>query len=278
MIIGAHVSIAGGIFKAPENAHEFGCEGFQIFTRSPQGGAAPILTDEILEKFFKNCKKFNQNEWVVHAPYYINFANPEKRIRENSVRIITEELNRSNVIKATHLMFHTGSARGSTREEGLKFAVDGIKRVLHDYEGNTHLLIEISAGAGEVIGDTFEEIAHIIDEVGHPKLGVCFDTQHAFASGYDLRNEEAVKNTFLQFDKIIGLSKLKMSHCNDSKIELGGHKDRHEHLGKGCIGEEGFAALLKNKDLAHVSWYCETEYDLIKEDVALLKDIRKKQA
>lgn len=278
MLIGAHVSMAGGIFKAPENAHEFGCEAFQIFSRSPQGGPAPKLTDEILEKFFANCKEFDQKEWVVHAPYYINFANPEKRIRDNSIRIITEELARSNTLQAAHLMFHTGSAKGSTREEGLKFAVAGISKVLENYEGETNLLIEISAGAGEVIGDTFEEIAHLLYEIKHPKLAVCFDTQHAFASGYDISTAEAVENTFDQFDKIIGLEKLKMSHCNDSKIELGGRKDRHEHLGKGLIGEDGFAALLGSKKLSHVNWYCETEYDFIKDDIALLKEIRKKQA
>ncbi len=274
MLLGCHVSTAGGIMNAPLNAAKVGAEAFQCFSRSPQGGPAPALTEESLAAFFANCKDNNMKEWVLHAPYYINFASAEGRTRGNSIRIIREELERGTLLHAKYVMFHPGSAKDGDRGEGLAHVVDGLKKVLDGYDGTTQLLVEISAGAGQVIGDTFEEVAAILDGVGHPEMGVCFDTAHAFASGYDLRDAEHVKETFKKFDKIIGLERLKMSHCNDSKIELGGRKDRHEHIGKGFIGRAGFEALLHEPKIAHLNWFLETEPEGVVEDLAILKEIR----
>ena len=278
MYFGAHVSVAGGLQNGPVNAGELGCEVFQFFSRSPQGGPAPKLTPEIVEAFHTNCKAHDIKEWVIHAPYYINFANAEDRIRKNSIRIVREELERGSVLGAKYVMFHPGSAKEVGEEKGQQYVIDGIKEIYEKYEGTTELLIEISAGAGAVIGDRFEEVATLLGGVDHPKLGISFDTAHAFASGYDLRTEETVNQTFSEFDKIIGLSKLKMSHCNDSKVELGARKDRHEHLGKGFIGLDGFKAIVNHPKLAHMNLYLETEPDEFrKEDLALLKDMRAKK-
>lgn len=274
MYFGAHVSASGGIQNAPINAGKLGCEIFQFFSRSPQGGPAPKLTPEIVNEFKTNCAENNIKEWVIHAPYYINFANAEARIRNNSIRIIREELERGTVLGAKYVMFHPGSAKDVGEEQGQKYVIDGIKQVYEKYTGTTELLIEISAGAGAVIGDTFEEIKALLDGVGNPKLGVCFDTAHAFASGYDLRTAEAVDQTFTKFDTLIGLSRLKMSHCNDSKVDLGARKDRHEHLGKGFIGLDGFKAIIAYPKLAHLNLILETDPDLVHEDLALLKEFR----
>lgn len=283
MLIGAHVSIAGGIFNAPGNAHAFGCECFQMFTRSPQGGPAPKLTPEILVDFAAAVKKYNLQEWVVHAPYYINFASDKAVLRKNSARLVREELERASLLKAAYIMFHPGSAKTVGASEGIKLTIDGCRHVLDGYNGHAQLLLEISAGAGEIIGDTFEEVGEILagvtaDNSLPQKMGICFDTQHAFGSGYDLRDTEAVEKTFSRFDKLIGLKNLKMSHCNDSKIALGGHKDRHEHLGDGLIGKNGFTALIKylqsKPKLAHLNLYCETEYDKVRNDIQLLKKLR----
>ncbi len=273
MLLGAHVSIAGGIIKAPKNAATLGCEVFQMFTRSPQGGPAQKLTPEIIKDFLVACKENQQKEWVVHTPYYINLASPTEKTRKNSVRIIREELERASLIQATYVMAHMGSSKGISKKQGLGYVIKGIKEILDGYKGSAQFLIEISAGAGEVIGDTFEEIAYILDHVSN-EVGVCFDTQHAFGSGYDLRTKDAVANTFDQFDKIIGLDKLKMSHCNDSKVALGDHKDRHEHIGKGHIGLPGFKAIIGEKRLGKVNLYLETEPDEQKSDLELLKTIR----
>ena len=275
MYFGAHVSVAGGLQNAPVNAGALGCEVFQFFSRSPQGGPAPKLTDEMVSAFQAGCKEYHLKEWVIHAPYYINFANAEERIRKNSIRIIREELERGSVLGAKYVMFHPGSAKDVGETKGQEYVINGIKEIYEKYSGTTELLIEISAGAGAVIGDTFDEVAALLEGVGEKKLGVCFDTAHAFASGYDLRTKEAVDATFKEFDKQIGLSRLKMSHCNDSKVELGARKDRHEHLGKGFIGLDGFKAIVNHPKLAHMNLYLETEPDALREeDMAHLKKMR----
>jgi deoxyribonuclease-4 len=274
MLFGAHVSIAGGIQHAPENAAAIGCEVFQCFTRSPQGGPAPKLTPDVVDAFQTNCAKFGLKEWVIHTPYYINLANPLATIRARSSAIIREELDRASLIGAAYVMFHPGSARDVGEREAMSYCIDGIKKIYDGYKGTTKLLIEISAGAGMVIGDTFEEVAEILDGVGHQELGVCFDTAHAFASGYDLRDAKTVNATFEQFDQTIGLDRLQMSHCNDSKVELGGRKDRHEHLGKGFIGLEGFRAIVSHPKLQNINLYLETEPEDQAEDFAFLRSVR----
>ena len=276
MLFGAHVSVAGGIQNAPLNAAAVGCEVFQIFTRSPQGGFVPEMNDQVVNEFLENCKKYKQKEWYAHTPFFINFASANPRIKYASISVVREELERANKLKAKYLMTHLGSYKDLGKEKGYLQVVDALAKMLTDYKGKTQFLIEISAGSGEIIGDTFEEIAEIIH---HPKLkkykiGVCFDTQHAFASGYDLRGKEAVEKTFKNFDKIIGLENLKMSHCNDSLTELGSHKDRHAHIGQGLVGKSGFEAILQNKKLKEINFILETEYDQVVEDLKLLKHIR----
>jgi deoxyribonuclease IV len=274
MLFGAHVSVAGGLQNAPLNAAKLGCEIFQMFSRSPQGGPAPKITDEMIEAFHANVKAGALKEWAIHAPYYINFASEKEATQKSSIRIIREELERGSILDAKYVMFHPGSAKDVGEEMGLKLVIDGIKKIYDGYKGSTQLLVEISAGAGAVIGDQFEELATILEGVDHPELGICFDTQHAFASGYDLRTEDAVKKTFAAFDKIIGLDRLKMSHCNDSKVDLGERKDRHEHLGHGHIGLEGFKAIVHHPKLKKMNLYLETEPDGVPEDLKKLKKMR----
>ncbi len=213
-------------------------------------------------------------EWVIHAPYYINFASGLAKTRGNSVRIIREELERASLLQATYVMFHPGSAKDVGHEEGLRLVIEGVQKVLDGYEGSAQLLIEISAGAGMVIGASFDDVAALLDGIDHPELGVCFDTAHAFASGYDLRTKTAVDETLRAFDRTIGLHRLKMSHCNDSKVALGERKDRHEHLGKGYIGAEGFRALMHHPYFSKLNFYLETEHDAVLEDLALLRELR----
>ncbi len=276
MKFGAHVSIAGGLQNAPGNAAAIGCETFQIFTRSPQGGPAPKLLPKIVDTFLIECAKYKLTDWVIHSPYYINLASSLEKTRKNSIRIIREELERGTLINANYVMFHPGSAKDVGWKKAMKLCLQGIKKVLDGYQGTTKLLIEMSAGAGMVIGNTFEELAELLDGVSSLDLGICFDTAHAFASGYDLRDIKAVDATFTAFDKIIGLERLKMSHCNDSKIDISGRRDRHEHLGKGFIGLNGFKAIVNYKKFDRdFSLYCETEPNDVAKDIAILKKFRK---
>ncbi len=274
MKFGAHVSIAGGVHKAPGNAGAIGAECFQMFTRSPQGGPAPVLTPEIIKTFHDECAKHQQSEWVIHTPYYINFASGEEKTRKNSIRIVREELERGTLLDAAYVMFHPGSARDVGHEIGMKHCIEGISRVLDKYHGTTKLLIEISAGAGEVMGSTFEELAEMLKGINHPELGICYDTQHGFASGYDIRDKHGLSSMMKKFDDVIGWGKLKMSHCNDSKVELAVHKDRHEHLGKGFIGKDAFKGIVNSKKWSKINLYCETDQEHVKDDVNMLKKFR----
>lgn len=275
MQIGLHVSAAGGLWNAPANAKALGCETYQMFSRPPQGGPAPKLTDEIVARFRAANEEHGFEAFVIHAPYFINFASSTPRIRHGSATVIREELERGSALGAAYVMFHPGSAKDMGEEEARKATIEGIKKVLDGYTGTTKLLIEISAGAGNVMGDEFEEIAMFLAKIKSKKLGACFDTQHAFASGYDLRTKKAVDATIAHLDKTIGLAHVPMTHCNDSKVPLGGHKDRHEHIGEGHIGEEGFKALARHPKLKHWLFILETPWDgKEKRDLALMKKFR----
>ena len=283
MLLGAHVSIAGGIDNAPARAAEWGCEVFQTFSRSPQGGPAPKLTPEILDRFKSEMKLHKLKEHYIHSPYYINFASTNPRIQKGTVHIIREELERGTLLGSTYVMTHLGSAREVTEEKGIEMTIAGVAEILKDYKGSTGLLLEIAAGSGATLGDTFEEMAQII-EGAEKKLkrknivNICFDTQHAFASGYDLRTPEVVKATLKKFDDTIGLERLKLSHCNDSKVDLSAHVDRHDNIGHGKIGKKGFEAIIGSPKFKKVNLILETPHEkdglAIKKDLATLKKIR----
>src|SRR3989338_5132668 len=268
--IGCHVSIAGGIINAPQRAAELGCEVFQMFTRSPQGGPAPKLTPEIVKQFKEEMEKWGQEYCYIHAPYYINFASSDKAIRSASARVVREELERGSLIDSRYVMFHPGSAKDMDRKEALKTIAEGVARVMNGYKGSTDLLLEISAGAGNVMGDTFEELTEII-RLSSYDLGICLDSAHIFASGYDIKSKEGFKKTVEIIKKTVGLKGVKLIHANDSKIELGGRKDRHDHIGDGKIGQEGFVNLMA---VFNCDFICETEHDKVREDIQILKDIR----
>jgi deoxyribonuclease IV len=274
MKFGAHISIAGGIDKAPTRAFKIGCECFQIFTRSPRGGNPPLLDKSVIEAFLKECSRYNFTDYYIHTPYFINLASENSRIRLSSILLVKEEIQRGNLIGAKYIVTHLGSARDSGESEGLRKVIDAIKKILDTINHSNKLLIEVSAGQGEAIGDKFEELAEILDKVDNPDLGICLDTAHIFATGYDLRTKEAVKKMLNEFSLIIGLDKLKLLHGNDSKVGLGERKDRHEHIGKGKIGIEGFRALINNPCLKGIDVIIETPIDRVADDIQNLKKLK----
>jgi len=276
MHIGAHVSIAGGVEQAPLNAAKAGCECFQMFTRSPRGGSAPVLDKGVVNQFKKNCQKHKLDNYYIHTPYYINLASSSNRIRFGSIKVIRDDLERGSLLGAKALMTHLGSSKDLGKDKALKKIIEGVKKILDGYTGTTQFLIENSAGSGgTIIGDTFEEIGQIIKALPKYDIGVCFDTCHAFVSGYDLRTKQAVEKTLENFDKLIGLSKLRLMHANDTKTDLGSHIDRHEHIGYGKIGPEGFKVLLHHPALKNIDFVLETPKDGKKiNDLKILKDLR----
>lgn len=279
MNFGAHVSIQGGVWNAPENAAKIGCEILQMFSRPPQGGKAPEITPEVVKKFQTAIKETKITAAYIHAPYIINLASPLGQTRGYSIHLIREELERGSLLGCRAVMFHMGSAAVVGEKKGLDMAKDGLEKILKDYKGSCQLLIEMSAGAGAVMGDKFEDIREVLKAKGTNKVGVCLDTQHAFASGYDFRDEKALNKTLKEFDDIIGLKRLVLIHLNDSATEFGSHKDRHAHIGEGKIGLAGFEAIVKSKKLKNIDLILETPWDSgkstgVEKDLKLLKSWR----
>ena len=292
MQFGAHISIAGGIEKAPERAYEAGCECFQMFSRSPHGGKSLELTKDKINSFKENCEKYNLKNYYIHTPYYINLASADNRIYYGSISAIRKELETADLLGAKGVITHLGSAKELGEKEARKKLVEGLVKVFlagnRNIEGDMStcrlqysysLLLEITAGAGNIMGDSFEEIAYFIKgaekKISKNKLGVCFDTAHAFASGYDLRNKKAVRKTFDDFDKIIGLERLQLIHCNDSKVDLNSHIDRHENIGYGKIGIEGFKALVNEPRLQDLDLVLETPGGKQMEDLKIFRGLKR---
>ena len=298
--VGCHVSAAGGVWNAPKNAHDLGCEVFQIFTRPPMGGKASPIDDLVIERFKEEMEKYGFTDFVAHCPYYINFGSSKSRIYQGSISVVREELERASLLGARYIMTHLGSFKDLGAEKGMKQAKQGLKEVLKGYKGKTEFLLEIAAGSGETIGGSFEQLAELMEPLVKIKGfgGICFDTQHAFSSGYDLRDEKSVKATFDKLEKVIGLKWLKMSHINDSKVGLSAHKDRHEHIGDGKMGKKSFEAILGyfganlpttspsvpsrtrggKSNMDNLCLILETEHDKVKADIKILKSIRDKNS
>lgn len=280
MKIGAHVSAAGGIFNAPVNAAKLDCETFQVFSRSPQGGPAPKLTSEVVAKFKAEMQRLKLTDFVIHAPYYINYASTTPRIRYGSISIIRDELERGTLLGASAVVTHLGSTKDAGPKLGFHKTWRGIQRVLDGYKGTTQLLLEGSAGAGDQVGGTFEQLGELLKKIESVpkykgKVNICLDTCHVFAAGYDLRTAKDVQATLKLFDAKVGLKRLKLIHANDSKFSLNDHRDRHEHIGQGAIGQTGFATLLKHPKMKHVDVIIETPWDTTyQKDLQLLKKLR----
>ncbi len=281
--IGLHVSAAGGLSNAPENAKAMDAECFQFFSRSPRGGGAPVITDEQAELFKERSKEYGFESYI-HTPYYINFASKNNKIYHGSINAVREELIRGTKLGVKYVVTHMGSAKDHVEDakssvvppSALEQAIEGLKKIYEtDEELTTQLLLEISAGAGAVLGDSFEELATLLKGLDRTDVNVCLDTCHMFASGYDVRTEDAVEETMKQFRSTLGVERLKLVHMNDSKKELGSHRDLHEHMGLGEIGRKGLAFILNHPDFQKVNFILETKHDEhIAEDLAFLKKSR----
>lgn len=284
--VGLHVSAAGGVENAPENANTMGAECFQFFSRSPRGGAASVISDEQAEQFRAACTRYGYESYI-HTPYYINFASQQKGLAAAASRVVREELERGSRLGVKYVVTHMGSAKDflagsttsraqSTNKAALDQVAEGLKKIYEEgREFSSKLLLEICAGSGETIGDTFEELAYLLEGVGRDDVHICLDTCHLFASGYDMRTYEALEETMEQFRRLIGISQLKLVHANDSKADLGGRLDRHEHIGRGKIGAAGFQALLAHPDFQKVNFILETKHDKhISDDLEFLRRYR----
>ena len=270
-----HVSISGTIDQAADRAREIGCDTFQMFTRNPRGWKFRKLSQDETKEFQRKISSYGLNPVVAHMPYLPNLSSPRKAIYNKSVRSLSAELERCAMLGIPYIVTHLGSHLGKGPEIGLERIVTALNETISKHTNNVMVLLENTAGTKNSMGSTFEEIKRILDGLENMKrVGVCFDTAHAFAAGYDLRNAEKVNETFAKFDKILGLGLLKVIHLNDSKGELGSHRDRHEHIGMGHIGEEGFKALFKHEVLKDLPFIMETPIDERRDEVGNIRKVR----
>ena len=276
MRIGCHISISGGIEKAPGRAAENGCECFQIFTRSPRGGNAPEITKPAAERFRAECKRLKLGGCHIHTPYIINLASANAEIRKKSVAMVAEDLERADALGASSVVTHIGTAAGTGRGKAVKTAAKSLREITRATSGGkAGLLIENSAGQGETLGADFEEIARLLDGAG-AEIGVCLDTAHLFGAGCELRTPEGFGETVCAIKSNFLLERVRLVHCNDSKVEIGSRKDRHEHIGRGRIGTKGFETVISSGIFATVDFIVETPPSGCAADITKLKNIRRK--
>jgi deoxyribonuclease-4 len=262
-LFGCHLSIAGGFPGAIAEAEELGNDALQLFSHAPSAWRMKELSDEIAGQF-RDCRARSSIEFLaVHTMYLLNLASPHDELFERSVDALIEEVRRAGLLGADALVTHLGAHVGSGREAGISRIVGALDRLIGSSvwaeASGVRLLLENTAGSGTTIGSSLDELEAILAAVADAtRIGICFDTCHAFAAGCDLRTREAVDATLRQFDRVLGLSRLEMIHLNDSRFPLGSRRDRHAHIGRGEIGAAGIGAVVRHRSLRDTPFVLET--------------------
>lgn len=277
--LGAHVSTAGGVHQALLRAKAIGANTCQIFAKNNnQWLAKKPLTDEEIGKFFENKRTCGIEIIFSHAGYLINLASPDQKNSGLSLKSLAQEMERAIALELDFVVLHPGAHVGGGMKKGIEKIAQNIRNVLEKFpHRRTWLLLETTAGQGTSVGHRFEQLAAILDFVRDiPRVGICLDTCHVFAAGYDFRTPEDYQKIWREFDRTIGFKKLKALHLNDSKQELGSRVDRHQHIGQGKIGPEGFRLLMRDKRLAQIPMVLETpkQDDPLKYDRMNLEKLR----
>lgn len=274
-IIGAHLSASKGYTAMLKQAQEIGANTFQFFTRNPRGGSAKDIDEDDVKVFLSLMKSEGFPVILAHAPYTLNCCSAKPETREFAINTFADDLQRMEYTPNQLYNFHPGSHTGQGEEVGIQLIADALNKVLFP-EMTTTVLLETMAGKGSEIGKTFEELRAIIDKTElSDKLGVCLDTCHVNDGGYDVVNN--LDGVIEEFDRVIGLDRLKAVHLNDSKNPFGAHKDRHEKIGKGYIGSEAIERIINHPALRNLPFFLETpnEIDGYAEEIAFLKSLYK---
>ena len=278
-MLGAHFSIAKGLHRAVHEANEHQCDTLQIFTKNANSWKEKTIAEKEAALFEKAKEDTGITKIASHTSYLINLASPDKEKFKKSCDALEQEMIRSSMLNLSFVVLHPGSHMKSGEKNGIQRITEGINTIFNLDNGNyPHLLLETTAGQGSSIGHTFESIAALISRMKQKKkIGVCMDTSHIFAAGYDIRNKKAYEKTFNDFDRIIGLKYLKLIHMNDSKKDLGTRVDRHENIGKGFIGIRAFELIMNDKRLADIPKIIETPKDKQnkEQDIKNLNRLRK---
>lgn len=260
MLLGAHVSISGGLDKAPERGRNLTCDCMQIFSKNQMQWRAKPLDLGEAERFRESSKTHGITETVIHDSYLINLCSPDKALLKQSREAFLEEMVRAKHLGVRNLIFHPGAHMGSGEVEGLKRIAESMNWARAESgSGDVQLVLEITAGQGSVLGHSFEQLATVIGLLDDQKnAGVCLDTCHAYAAGYDLRTRNGYRQTLGRFDEVLGMDRLRALHLNDSKAKQGSRLDRHEAIGKGFLGLECFKNIMSDKRLGKIPMVLET--------------------
>ena len=277
LLLGAHMSTSGGVHTAVDRATSIGCTALQVFTKNNNQWNAKPLTDDDIQNYKRKIADASIAPVVAHDSYLINLCATNPDILKKSRAALIDELTRCEQLGIRLLNFHPGAHGGAGEEEGIKGIIESLNIAHNKTKGFEVLsVVEATAGQGTAIGYKFEHLEKIINGVDEPKrMAVCIDTCHIFTAGYELRTEEGYAKTFREFDDIVGINRLAAFHVNDSKKGLGAHVDRHEHIGHGMIGTQGFAFLMNDKRFINIPKILETpKSDDLHEDVENLRVLR----
>jgi deoxyribonuclease IV len=277
VLLGAHMSIGGGVHMSIQRACSIRCTAMQIFVKNNMQWFARPFTAEEIRAFLEHRQRGELLSIFAHANYLINLAATNPQFRANSLRALSEELTRAHQLELPFLVLHPGAHLGAGEEAGLEKIIESISRVLSRIpKVKTRIALETTAGQGSCLGNKFEHLAYIISRVHEPeRLCVCLDTAHVFAAGYDIGSESAVRTMFAQFDRAIGLDRLAAIHVNDSKTARGSRVDRHEHIGQGKIGLDAFRFIMRHRRFRKIPKVLETPKGKdLREDVMNLKALR----
>ena len=276
LLIGFHVSIKDSLSSSFDGAIELGCTTFQIFTRNPRGWKFRPLDEGEVSSFLERRSQTGFKYVVAHMPYLPNLATPAKALMKMSRFSLREEVKRCDSLEIDYLVAHIGSHMGKGTMVGVKSVAEACDEALEGSTGNTVLLLENMAGQKNCVGARFEELKMILDLVrSRRRVGVCLDTCHLLAAGFDMASTEAVERTMSLFDELVGLEAIKVVHLNDSKGPLGGALDRHEHIGLGQIGREGFRAFLHYDSVTDRPLLMETPVDDRRRDAQNLQTVKR---
>jgi len=277
LLLGAHMSIGGGVHTAIGRACSIGCTAMQIFVKNNMQWFARPLTGQEIGAFLKHTQRRELLSVFAHANYLINLAATNPQFHANSLRALSEELIRSDQLKLPFLVLHPGAHLGAGEEMGLEKIVESIDRVFSALPKiKTRIALETTAGQGSCLGSEFDHLAYVISSVREPeRLCVCLDTAHVFAAGYDIGSEASIRKTFREFDRVIGRDRLVAIHLNDSKTGCGSRVDRHEHIGKGKIGLDAFRFIMGNRRFREIPKVLEAPKGKdLAEDVINLRTLR----
>jgi deoxyribonuclease IV len=277
LLLGAHMSIGGGVHTAIERGRSIKCTAIQMFVKNNMQWFARPLEREQIRAFLEHRQRGELLSIFAHANYLINLAATNPQFHANSIRALSEELTRADQLKLPFLVLHPGAHLGAGEEAGLDKIVGSINRVFRKIpKVKTRIALETTAGQGSCLGHRFEQLAYIIDNVREPeRLCVCLDTAHIFAAGYDIGSKAGTKKTFREFDRLIGFNRLAAIHVNDSKTARGSRVDRHQHVGKGQIGLDAFRFIMRDRRFKKIPKVLETPKGKeLREDVANLQTLR----